>query len=170
MLLRGCLGGATPLLRLRAVFSCLTLCSHHTVNGESRQLKACRSRATLALHLTLHGHRTHEGIILVVPCTSLLVRCTVEGLVRSDYADVESWSMAMAISPSVGRFSSTKSRLSHQRSHYICSRRCFNNINRGGLGIVIHFCITAHVSLSVCFYFVYFKVTVGNWQNQIIIL
>ena len=36
------------------------------------------------------------------------------------------------------------------------------NTNRGGLGIVVHFCIIARVSLSVCFDIGYFKVTVAN--------
>ena len=41
LLLRGCLVGAAPLLRLPAVFSGLTLCSHHT---DFRRPKPCQGR------------------------------------------------------------------------------------------------------------------------------
>eukprot|EP00956_Cyclotella_meneghiniana_P026750 scaffold58609_cov40-Cyclotella_meneghiniana.AAC.2 len=45
LLLRGCLGGATPLLRLRAVFCGLTLCSHHTAMGDFHRTEPCQGRS-----------------------------------------------------------------------------------------------------------------------------
>eukprot|EP00956_Cyclotella_meneghiniana_P040386 scaffold194163_cov132-Cyclotella_meneghiniana.AAC.1 len=44
LLLRGCLVGAVPLLRLPAVFCGLTSCSHHTVKGDFRRPKPCQGR------------------------------------------------------------------------------------------------------------------------------
>ena len=120
----------------------------YTVRGESPQHKPCRRRASLALHLTLHGHHTHDGIILVVPCTSLLVRCTVEGLVRSDYAAVEVVNGDLTLRRT---FQLDQKPFEPPAITLYLQQTVFQQCKQRGAGIVVHFCIIAHVSLSVCF-------------------
>ena len=68
LLLRGCLVGAAPLLRLPAVFSGLTLCSHHTVKGDFHRPKPCQGRSpfrrlwNVALALGPHTLSTRLGV------------------------------------------------------------------------------------------------------------